>query len=324
MAQQASDYPITQKYGYDPTYPLNNGNHRGIDRIMPIGTPVIVNGVTIGLSGNTGYTTGQHLHIGKFAPNGIVLDPGRQGFNFNSARVVSVSTDATNGKYVRVLADGNYFVYLHLSQHTCHVGQVLTRPAAPAPQAPVTNQGTNEMINTREEATVIYRMLRPNGQPSEAEIQGAVGRRSFANFLRDAMPEISQRDLNIRNQQAQVAAQGAKITQLSDTITRLMQMEALEDVDEAEKTRLITKLQDKVATLTDDLEAMNKKLSAPILPVVPVPSPTVIAPPEPSTAPGTVIQPDEPQTTDSTATPQPTKPNWFIRLLTLAVTGKKV
>lgn len=121
----ASQYPITTPYGKVAGYPLNNGFHNGIDYGCPVGTPVVVNGVTIGLSGATGYVTGPHLHVGRWV-NGQVTDPGvGGGFHFNSAVVTEVSHDATNGNFVRIQGDGASWVYLHLSKQLVSVGQEL-------------------------------------------------------------------------------------------------------------------------------------------------------------------------------------------------------
>lgn len=118
-------YPITQNYGYDPTYPLNGGYHKGIDYGCPVGTPVVVNGVQVGLSGRTGAVTGPHLHVGKWV-GGKDVNPGNyQGFTFNSASVYDTGYDATNGNFVRLTADGALWVYLHLSQINVTKGQVL-------------------------------------------------------------------------------------------------------------------------------------------------------------------------------------------------------
>lgn len=112
----AQDYPVTTPFGQVAGYPLNNGFHNGIDYGCPVGTPVVVNGVRIGLSGNTGYSTGPHLHVGRWL-NGQATDPAG-GFSFNSAVVTECKEDATNGKYVRVQADGASWVYLHMSDNT--------------------------------------------------------------------------------------------------------------------------------------------------------------------------------------------------------------
>lgn len=123
----AFDYPITETYGYHADYPLNNGFHNGVDYGCPIGTPIVINGVQIGVSGATGAVSGQHLHVGHIvggSPGPISPQDGR---NVSGARVTEINEDATNGKYVRLAdADGTNWVYLHMSNnHVLNVGDVL-------------------------------------------------------------------------------------------------------------------------------------------------------------------------------------------------------
>lgn len=121
----ASDYPITTDYGQIPGYPLNGGFHRGQDRAMPTGTPILVNGTLIGLSGNTGASTGSHLHIGRWV-GGQPTNPQGGGFNVAGAVVSRTGSDDTNGNFVAVKdADGSEWVYLHLSKILVKAGQPL-------------------------------------------------------------------------------------------------------------------------------------------------------------------------------------------------------
>lgn len=121
------DYPVTTPFGQVAGYPLNNGFHNGIDYGYPMGTPVVINGVTIGISNNTGATTGPHLHVGKYI-GGAVQDPGvGNGFSFNSAVVYDTGYDTTNGNFVRITGDGALWNYLHLESTMVTKGQVLAQ-----------------------------------------------------------------------------------------------------------------------------------------------------------------------------------------------------
>lgn len=128
------DYPITTPYGPVKDYPLNNGFHQGIDYGCPDGTAVIVNGVTIGLSNNTGASTGSHCHVGKFV-DGMVQNPGvGNGFSFDSAVVFDTGFDNTDGNYVRITGDGAVWNYLHLEKVLVTKGQVLKGELTMSPE----------------------------------------------------------------------------------------------------------------------------------------------------------------------------------------------
>lgn len=134
--KDASQYPVTQGFGYDPNYQGNPQHfHNGIDYGAPEGTPIVVNGVTIGLVGHTGKVYDQngqntihaaHLHVGKWI-NSVVQNPGvGNGFKFDNAVVTTVSEDDINGKFVRITGDNFSWVYLHMSDNSkVRVGQVL-------------------------------------------------------------------------------------------------------------------------------------------------------------------------------------------------------
>lgn len=131
-----SKYPVTTPFGWVEGYPLNQtdpvnhpgqGYHNGIDYGLPMNTPVIVNGVQIASSNNTGDTTGPHLHVGKFV-GGVAVNPGlNQGANFDKAVIYDTGKDDTNGNFVRITADGALWNYLHLADGSIKVkaGQVL-------------------------------------------------------------------------------------------------------------------------------------------------------------------------------------------------------
>ena len=191
----AKDYQISFPFGatsapYSPASP-----HKGEDRIMPVGTSVVVNGVQIGLSGNTGYSSGAHLHIGKFTQNGTLMAPLGQGFYFNNARVITVGSDATNGNYVRLMADSYYYVYCHLSSQTCYVGQVLTPPQQqPAPK-PVDGDIMNTALGTELYRTSLHR------EPESNEAAGHWNGQNAGNAIADVRTGdewLTQNDVILR------------------------------------------------------------------------------------------------------------------------------
>jgi hypothetical protein len=118
------DYRVQFVYGYSKAY--GSKFHTGEDRPAPRGTPVTVNGVTIGLVGTTGYSTGYHLHVGKWGGGGH-YPPNGGGATLSNAKVTEIDTagKTPNGRFVRVQS-GNYsWVYLHLDKVLVKVGQVL-------------------------------------------------------------------------------------------------------------------------------------------------------------------------------------------------------
>lgn len=123
-------YPVTTPYGWVAGYPLNGGFHSGQDRAAPKGTPVIVNNTKIGEVGSTGYSTGNHLHLGRYNSRGSV-NPRGKGFRLltilgRRPRVINTGYDKYNGNYVRIRNwQGNTFVYLHLSKITVKAGQLV-------------------------------------------------------------------------------------------------------------------------------------------------------------------------------------------------------
>lgn len=152
----AQEFPVTQPYGYDPSYPLNGGFHKGIDYGCPVGTAVVVNGQTIALSGKTGAVTGPHLHLGHFV-NGKDVDPGKGGFKLQDPIVYDTGYDTTNGNFVRISASDGLWVYLHLSEIKVSKGQLIGQEEEPMP-----NDG--DIVNAKRASTGV-----PNYQPTGPE-----------------------------------------------------------------------------------------------------------------------------------------------------------
>ena len=133
MAKKIWDYPISDVYGYSKNYFNYKFFHSGVDRAALKGTPIPVNGVKIGEVGTTGYSTGNHSHVGKYL-GWKSINPKSGGKTLRGAIVTQVGEDSRNGKYVRVQSGIYSWVYLHMSKQTVKRGQRL-RAKKPAPKA---------------------------------------------------------------------------------------------------------------------------------------------------------------------------------------------
>lgn len=122
----ARDYKVTYKFGYSAAY---GGWHSGEDRPTPLKTPILVNNTLIGYTGNTGLSTGPHIHVSKFGLKGSIIDPKGSGFDLFSVpgkrpKVIGKGEDSRNGKWYRIRAtSGRTYVYCHLSKHIAKVGE---------------------------------------------------------------------------------------------------------------------------------------------------------------------------------------------------------
>lgn len=121
----ASDYPINFPYGSsDPPYSTAH-RHRGDDRPCPEGTPIVMDGVTIGLTGHTGEYQGvaylPHLHIQEW--QGDFANTREPQNSFEGGTVVQAGTLSEFGNYVTIqTSDGWNDSYCHLSKINVKVG----------------------------------------------------------------------------------------------------------------------------------------------------------------------------------------------------------
>lgn len=123
----AQDYAVNFPFGatsapYSATRP-----HRGNDRPCPAGTPIVINGTVIGLTGATGYVFGAHLHIQEHTADNYsnVRKPQNE---FKPGTVIGVypnsKGDGSFGKFIDIqTADGWVDSYCHLSAINVQVGQ---------------------------------------------------------------------------------------------------------------------------------------------------------------------------------------------------------
>lgn len=263
----ASDYKITTPFGQIPGYEKNGGFHRGVDRICPVGTQVIVNGVQIGLSGNTGEVypaptaknpeAGRHLHVGKFV-NNTAVNPGTAGFSFNHAVVLKTGQDNVNGKWVQLMADNNVWCYLHLSQITCAVGQVLNGSPAPQQTQPTATGGGQIMQNDAQVADQYFTLRGNQGTPGE---RAAWIGKPYAQFNNTAKPEIAARQANLVNLAQTIQNQQVTISQLNATISELNNWKNSDQASDAEKAKAYEDAQSRIAELTQQIQMANEKQS---------------------------------------------------------------
>lgn len=135
---------------------------------------------------------------------------------------------------------------------------------APAPQ-PAAVQPTqtqeNEMIVNADQATKIYKMLRPNGNPSQAEIDSTVNHRSFAQFVNDAQNEVNQRDANLRSQADQLANISNQINAQNQTITELRNTIQSSEVSNSDKQKALDEALTKVAQQNAELTTLHDQIA---------------------------------------------------------------
>lgn len=153
------------------------------------------------------------------------------------------------------------------------------RPRVAAPAEPAHQTQGDEMIANADQATKVYKMLRPNGSPSQAEIDGTAGKRSFAEFINSAQPEIQARDLNLRTQADTLAsmsntvnAQNATITELTAKINdaNVTAEQKQQALDEA-LTKLGTQ-NAQIATFHDEVVELQNQVATEPTPTTPKPN----------------------------------------------------
>lgn len=167
----ASDYQVTFPYGatsdpYSEAHP-----HRGDDYPCPSGTPIVIGGTTIGLTGATGWATGPHLHIQEWS--GDVATTRKPQNAFGGGTVTASGEASQWGKYITISSGGWNTTYCHLSRIDVGNGTVIGSN---------NNNGNNGGTGTMNDDTsrqVAFHYLgrhgrdgRPNGLEAPQELQG--------------------------------------------------------------------------------------------------------------------------------------------------------
>lgn len=123
-----------------------------------------------------------------------------------------------------------------------------------------TTQGaSDEMIANADAATKIYKMLRPNGGPSDGEVQATAGKRTYAEFVSSAQAEIGARDANLRDQAQKLADAQNTVTQLNQAID---QLKTENSGDQKQLKALTAQLNDSHTSLAK----LQAQLTAPVAP----------------------------------------------------------
>lgn len=121
----ALDYSVNFPYGAtSPPYgTVAFPFHKGNDRPCPTGTPIVINGTTVALTGNTGMASGPHLHIQEWQGNTANVRKPQNEFKPGAVIQVDSTGGTTFGKYITIKnADGWNDSYCHLSQINVKVG----------------------------------------------------------------------------------------------------------------------------------------------------------------------------------------------------------
>lgn len=126
----AQDYPMSIGYGYTGSPYSKAKPHRGKDLLTPNRTPLMIQGLTIALTGNSGsyngMTYGYHLHIQAGTDSAVQNTVNPEAYAFQGGVVTSTGTGKEWGKFVILKTiSGIYVAYCHLSEIQCKVGDII-------------------------------------------------------------------------------------------------------------------------------------------------------------------------------------------------------
>ena len=157
--------PNSPQFPYGKSKTWVGNYHRGDDYFTPEGVPVLICGVSIGLTGSTGVVSGPHCHVQAWTGS-PTNDTNPLPYTFRGGRVVTADNNVNQqwGKHVTIEVKGVYVTYAHLSRIDVVEGQIIKE---------------EEMIENTEGhyvfANLLHERLRGTRSLSKEDFQGWVG-----------------------------------------------------------------------------------------------------------------------------------------------------
>ena len=176
----AQDYPVTTDYGYTGKPYSKLKPHRGQDRSTPNRTPLIIEGMTCALTGNSGsyngMTYGFHVHGQAGTDKACQNTVNPTDLWFKGGVVVNVGVGKEWGKFFTVQVGNLFISYCHLSEVYVKVGDII--------------QGGNEMPikdtdaeYSRWKKTIMQIRGRTNDNVTRQEFRNAAVGRTWLQAL---------------------------------------------------------------------------------------------------------------------------------------------
>lgn len=237
-------YKAQDGYYYGPNGKVGK-YHRGNDRPCPSGTPIIISGVTIGLTGATGLVSGPHLHTQACTAGRNYADDFDPGpYEFKNGTVVSAGWHSQFGNHIVIRVGGVDITYAHLSKINVSVGQTITSPSG---------AGGNNVFQNDQEVKEAYLMLRGN-EGSAAERKGWIGQ-SKQRFFQVGLAEANAVRAAKASAEAKVKSLTTDVNSLKDTVAQLKTQVASVTNRVSELTNAIKIKDDEIAKLKAEVAA---------------------------------------------------------------------